>query len=287
MKIISITSGKGGVGKTTLTCQMALALAQQDKKVLILDGDLGLCNIDIHFGVRPLKGLSELLKGQPIRDCLTPLVRNIDLLAGVSGALEHTQLNSFQRREVIQQMNDLQYLYDYALIDTSSGIYEHVLHLNAVADEVVVVLTPDPTSIADGYALIKLLHQKYRLQNFNIVCNQLRSQTGENLFVRFSEVVEKFLSVRLKFLGQVPFDESLLKAQQAQRLIVKQSQSLNSQITINQQIQKMILELSLNDGINSYTQLNEAYTQSGAIQRTALQKNKGLEALLKPASGQA
>lgn len=240
MKIIAISSGKGGVGKTTVSCNLGLAIADQNKKVLMIDADLGLANVDIHFGVRPMYHLGDMLQGRSIQECVTPLLKNIDLIAGGSGIVELTHLNAFQRREIINQVQDLQFSYDYAVIDTASGIYEHVLHLNAVADECIIVLTQDPSSFADAYAMIKVLHQKYKLQNFKVICNQMKSIRGEQLFIKFSEVVERFLSVRLSLLGSLPFDENLQKIQQQQRLIMRQ----NSDSETVQIFKKMAAELT-------------------------------------------
>jgi len=270
MKIVAISSGKGGVGKTTVTCQLALALADQDKKILIVDGDLGLANIDIHFGVRPISHIGDVLTGKSIASCITPLLTNVDLIAGGSGLVELTRLNAFQRREIINQVQDLQFQYDIALIDTASGIYDHVLHLNAIADECIVVVTPDPSSFADAYALIKVLHQKYKLQNFKILFNHLRSNNGAHLFVKFSEVVEKFLSVRLSYAGGLMYDEQIIKAQQQQRLIMRQNyESLTQQI-----FKHMAVDLLDQEEFNSYSN------------RKAIQ-NVGLEAIFRPASGHA
>ena len=270
MKIIAISSGKGGVGKTTITCQLALAIAEMNKKTIIIDGDLGLANVDIHFGVRPQATISDVLNGQSMQSCITPLLKNIDLVAGGTGLVELTRLNAFQRRELINQVQDLQFNYDYALIDTASGIYDHVLHLNAISDECIIVVTPDPSSFADAYALIKVLNQKYKLQNFKVIFNQLRANNGAQLFLKFSDVVEKFLSVRVSYIGGIQFDDQLLKAQQIQRLIMRQNDS-----SLTTQIFKHIaVEIMSNGDFNSYS--------NRSVMRTT-----GLEGIFKPATGYA
>lgn len=281
MRIIAISSGKGGVGKTTLSCNLGLAIAEQNKRVLMIDGDLGLANIDIHFGVRPLFHIGDVMKGKSIKDCITPLLNNIDLIAGGSGLLELTHLNAFQRRELINQVQDLQFSYDYAIIDTSSGIYEHVLHLNAVADECIIVLTQDPSSFADAYALIKVLHQKYKLQNFKVICNQMKGLRGEQLFMKFAEVVERFLSVRLSLLGSLPYDETLQKIQQQQRTIMRQNSLSPSALLFRQMAVEILVESDLGGAQNSFSEGlsgNEAVTS---------QKSSGLAAIFRPATGHA
>lgn len=223
MKIISFTSGKGGVGKTSITSNVALGLAQLGKKVLILDGDLGMANVDIFFGVHPKKNISDLLQGVPLKECLTSVAQNIDLLAGGTGVYELSHMNSFQRREVISRLESVNYMYDYLIIDTSPGLHDHVLHLNAVADDCHIILTPDPSSFADGYALIKVLQQKYKTQKFSIICNQVKDEPqGAGLFLRFADVVQQFLSVRIQYKGSIPYDVNLKISNQHQRLILRQ-----------------------------------------------------------------
>ena len=126
MKIISFSSGKGGVGKTSIASNVAVGLAQLGKKVLILDGDLGMANVDIFFGVHPKKNITDLLAGEDLKKCVTPLSHNIDLLAGGNGIYELSHLNSFQRREIISGLESVNFIYDYLIIDTSPGLHDHV-----------------------------------------------------------------------------------------------------------------------------------------------------------------
>lgn len=230
MKIISFTSGKGGVGKTSITCNVALSLAQQGKKVLLLDGDLGMSNIDIFFGVHPQKTLADVINNENIRSCLTSVANNVDLLAGGQGVQELYQLNAFQRREIINRLADMRFNYDFLLIDTAPGLHDYVLHLNAISDEIFVILTPDPSSFADAYALIKVLNQKHRTQNFSIICNQVKDEKqGAHLFLKFSEVIQQFLQVRVQYKCTVPYDPQLKMMNQVQRLIIRQdAQSASS-----------------------------------------------------------
>ncbi|MCC2677557.1 MAG: flagellar biosynthesis switch protein [Pseudobdellovibrio sp.] len=223
MRILSVTSGKGGVGKTSIVSNMAVSLAKQGKRVLVFDGDLGMANVDIFFGVHPQKNLQDVMEGAPLRECLTPVAQNLDLLAGGSGLYGLCHLNAFQRREILAHIAEMNYSYDYLLIDTSPGLHDHVLHLNSVADECMVIITPDPSSFTDAYALIKVLHQKYRAQKFSIICNQVSDEkAGAQLYLRFADVAQQFLPIRLNYKKTVPFDPQMKLSNQLQRLIVRQ-----------------------------------------------------------------
>lgn len=271
MKLISIASGKGGVGKTTMTCNLAVAIAEQNKRVLIVDGDLGMANVDIFFGIRPKHTIEDLLNGISISECITPAFKNIDVLAGGSGLYNLTQMSAFQRREVINQVSELKFQYDYVLIDTAPGLHDYVLHLNSVADQCLVLITQDPSSFADAYALIKVLHQRYKTQNFKIVCNLIEEDQGDALFVRFSDVVEKFLPVRLSYLGSLPTDLQLRRLQQMQRVVLRHNSGLAAEIPSA----KLFRQFA-----------NELLSESGS--RTEITPlSKGLAGIFRPVAGHA
>ncbi|MBX2987597.1 MAG: MinD/ParA family protein [Bdellovibrionaceae bacterium] len=223
-KTMSITSGKGGVGKTTLVSNIALGLAAKGKKVLILDGDWGMANVDIFFGVRPSGHFLDVLKGQKtVREILCEVSPGIFLLPGGSGLPEVNGMNNFQRRALLDAVAELPHDFDWMLIDTAPGIADNVLYLNSAADSISVVITPDPASFADSYALIKVLHQKHKENRFSILCNQVRDEVdGFGLYRRFQEAVTRFLDVGLDFAGSVPMDPLLRRATQMQRLVLRQ-----------------------------------------------------------------
>lgn len=268
MKIISVTSGKGGVGKTSIVSNMALGLSKLGKKVLIFDGDLGMANVDIFFGAHPKKNLDDFLNGEPLKECLTPVAQNIDLLAGGSGIYDLCHLNAFQRREILDHLAGMNYLYDFLIIDTSPGLHDHVLHLNSVSDECLVLLTPDPSSFTDAYALIKVLNQKFKMQKFSVICNQvIDEKAGTQLFLRFADVVQQFLPIRLNYKKTIPFDSQLKLSNQLQRLILRQDQRSVS----SQAISALCTEIVSEQQINSAT--------GDSV--------KGLDTLFRPASGHA
>jgi flagellar biosynthesis protein FlhG len=222
-KTISITSGKGGVGKTTMTANLAHALAQKGHRVLLFDGDLGMANIDIMFGVKSEHSIMDVLKGEKeIQEIITPLAPNISLIPGGTGIVELNRLNAFERRALVDAVSSLDYQYDYLLIDTAPGIADNVLYLNSAAQVSSVVITPDPSSLADSYALIKVLNKEYKETKFSIICNQVRDEAeGLSLFNRFSEVVNRFLYIGLDYWGSVPQDQLFRRSTQNQRLILK------------------------------------------------------------------
>lgn len=226
-RTISITSGKGGVGKTTLVVNLALKLAQAGKKVLILDGDLGMANVDIFFGYRPQGSIIDLLYGDKNpSDIMVEVAKDVHLIPGGSGLTEFNHLNNFERRALIESISSMPQKFDYLIVDTAPGIAENVLFLNAAVQTVSVVITPDPSSFADSYALIKVLRQQYQLKKFSIVVNMAKdTEEGRILFRRFEDVVQRFLDVSLEYWGTVPMDTVLRKANQMQRLVVRQDPS--------------------------------------------------------------
>lgn len=230
-RTISITSGKGGVGKTTLVVNLALKLAQAGKRVLILDGDLGMANVDIFFGYRPQGSILDLLYGdKSASDVLVEVAKDVFLIPGGSGLTEFNNLNHFERRAMLEAIASMPQKFDYLIVDTAPGIADNVLFLNAAVQTVSVVITPDPASFADSYALIKVLRQQYQLKKFSVVINMAKDlEEGRVLFRRFEDVVQRFLDVSLEYWGTVPLDPVLRKANQMQRLVVRQDpQSLSA-----------------------------------------------------------
>lgn len=256
-KTISITSGKGGVGKTTLTANLALSLAARGQKVLILDGDLGLANVDIFFGVRPTGNVHDVLMGhKSMREILCDLGGGIQLLPGGSGLPELQTMNNFQRRALLEAVAELPHDFDWMIVDTAPGISENVLYLNAAADETAVVITPDPASFADAYALIKLLHQRHRKNRFRLVCNQVRdANEGFALYRKFQDVVTRFLDVSLDDWGSIPHDPLLRQANQQQRLILRQdvrAQSARAIESLSARIHGLGLKTASDGGLEAF-----------------------------------
>lgn len=228
-KTLSITSGKGGVGKTTVTCNLAYSLAERGKRVLIFDGDLGLANVEILFGVKPRGNILDVIQGtQSLAETITPVMPGIDLISGGSGLTEFNRMSPFERRALVDAVSMFEFQYDYLLIDTAPGISDQVLYLNAAAQETLVVITPDATSLADSYALIKVLHQQFKENKFAVLCNQVRdANEGFVLFQRFAEVTHRFLYLSLDYWGSISTDPVFRKASASQRLTLRHDQAQN------------------------------------------------------------
>lgn len=221
-KTLSVTSGKGGVGKTTLTCNLAQYLAVRGNKVLILDGDLGMANVDVMFGRKAQYSILDVLNGNKfIEEVIVEVKENIYLIPGGSGLHELTQLDPMLKKNMLDQVSSLNGYFDYMIIDTAPGIDSNVLYLNAAVHEIVVVVTPDPSSLTDAYALIKVLNKYHKEEKFTVVCNEVQSEE-EALFIykRLSEVTERFLCVSLDFKGFIPLDPMIVKSNRRQELLL-------------------------------------------------------------------
>ncbi|HPI40603.1 MAG TPA: MinD/ParA family protein [Pseudobdellovibrionaceae bacterium] len=242
MKTISVTSGKGGVGKTTFLVNLALQLKQSGHRVLILDGDLGMSNVDLLFGKKAAYSLWDVMSGsKELTEILVSLAPGVDLISSGSGLLEYNHLDAFQRRSMLEVSQELNKNYDFMLVDTAPGISENVLYLNYAADEIIVLITPDVGSFTDGYALIKVLNAKHKVKRFNIVANMVQDENeGVSVFERFQGVTHRFLEVGLNYLGSVPFDLSLRDERGTGRLLTQQSkisQARRALIDIEKEIQ--------------------------------------------------
>jgi flagellar biosynthesis protein FlhG len=233
-RVISITSGKGGVGKTSIVANLALQLGKEGKRVLILDGDLGMANVDIMFNIRQVSQrgqaeeqargtIADVLNGEAeIQDILIEAARNVMLIPGGSGIFELQNLSVYHKQVLLDQVGALGQSFDYMLIDTAPGIDDNVLYLNSAAQEICVVVTPEPASVADSYALIKVLHQRYRENRFSIICNEVKDEAdGRRLYEKLDEIAHRFLYVGLDYKGSVPADPVLRQATRAQQLVTR------------------------------------------------------------------
>jgi len=222
-RVISITSGKGGVGKTNVTANLAYALSQIGKKVLVVDADLGLANIDILLGLTPKYNLQHVITGKKrLSEVIISGPGGIKILPASSGVEELTSLSSEQKRRLVVEFSYLDDSYDFLLIDTAAGISSNVIYFNLAASEVIVLLEPDPTSFTDCYAMIKVLSIKYGMNRFKILLNNISTESeAREVFEKLHLVTDRFLQVNLEYLGFVFHDKKLREAVRLQRAVVE------------------------------------------------------------------
>jgi len=232
-KTISVTSGKGGVGKTTMSVNLAFQFSEMGKKVLLLDGDVGLANVDIFLGIRPKKTLEDFFAGrEKIENIVVKVNKFIDVIPSASGLADFSSLDVYKRKMLMDEVSMLEDTYDYLIVDTASGIDSNVLYLNSTVQDVLVVLTPEPASLTDAYALIKILNAKHRVSRFSVIANKVISdKEGVDLFQRLNRVSHQFLSVGLDYYGAVPLDPKLRQVGN-QKLICKARPSAASSIAL-------------------------------------------------------
>ncbi|MDX9731109.1 MAG: MinD/ParA family protein [Bdellovibrionales bacterium] len=222
-RVISITSGKGGVGKSTIVANLAAEFDKRGQRVLMFDGDLGMANLDIMFQVKPKYSVANVLSGEvELKDILVHVSPSLTLIPGGTGLFELQKLPIHAKQVLLDQVSDLGTIYDIMLIDTAPGIADNVLYLNSAAQEIVVTLTPDPSSLTDAYALIKVLHQRQRESKFSVVCNQVRDEAdGRRVFERLQTVAAQFLPVTLSYRGSIPSDPHLRQCTRGQQVICR------------------------------------------------------------------
>lgn len=213
-RVISVTSGKGGVGKSNIAVNLAIALRRMGQRVLLLDGDFGLANVDVLMNISCRHSIYDVIeKGRPIHDIIVRCPGGIDLLPASSGILAMSALPTAAKAVLLGAFDELTFEYDVLIIDTGAGIHGDVLWLNSLADEVIVVTTPEPTAITDAYAMIKVLYQTHRIKDVKILVNQVRSSTeGLKVYNKLSDVTDKFLNIGLDYLGSVRWDECVSEA---------------------------------------------------------------------------
>jgi flagellar biosynthesis protein FlhG len=223
-RVISVSSGKGGVGKTNVVANLAFAFTRLGKKVLVLDGDLGLANIDVLLGLTPQYTIEHLLnREKSLSEILIKGPGGMSILAASSGILELLDLDESQKIFLLNELDLMDEAIDFLLIDTGAGISSNVLFFNKAAMQSIVIATPEPTSILDAYALIKVIWRKHRKKNFTILVNSAQEgQEAKEVFKRICMVADRFLgSLSIDYLGFIPFDEKLPSAVKQQRLVLE------------------------------------------------------------------
>ena len=223
VRVIAITSGKGGVGKTNVSVNLAVALSDAGKRVMLLDADLGLANVDVLLGLKPDSNLSHVIDGKrTLEEVIVKGPSDILVVPAASGVKRLAELSVMENAGLIRAFSELNHDVDTLIIDTAAGINESVTSFSRAAQEVVVVVCDEPASITDAYALIKVLNTEYAIQHFRVLANQAHSaQEGRELFNKISRVTDRYLDVTLEFMGVIPYDDYLRKAVRKQRAVVQ------------------------------------------------------------------
>jgi flagellar biosynthesis protein FlhG len=217
--IISIASGKGGVGKTLTTVNMALAARRLGLSTMILDGDFGMANVDVVMGMRARYNLGDVLESRcELKDIILEGPLGVRIIPSGSGLAQLADLKLVQRVQLLDKIAEISQPYQLLLIDSGAGISSNVLHLNSIADEIMVVTTPEPHALTDAYAFLKVMNENYARKNFNIIVNQAISEAqGLKIYQRVADVARRFLEIDLMLAGTVPKDALVERSVMMQR----------------------------------------------------------------------
>jgi flagellar biosynthesis protein FlhG len=220
-RVIAITSGKGGVGKTNIAANFAYILSMMGESILLIDADTGLANIDILLGITPQYNLGHVLHGEKsLSEVIIQGPGGIKILPSASGIQEMAELSKGQKLTLLDAINDLNERLDFVFIDTGAGIAGNVMYFNMAAKEIIVVVSSEPTSLTDAYALIKVLYQGYSEKRFMILVNMVKSSNEAlSVFRKLSNATDHFLNLSVEYLGYVPCDNSVSEAVKKQHLL--------------------------------------------------------------------
>ena len=240
VRVIAVTSGKGGVGKTNVSVNLSIAMAARGKNVMVLDADLGMANLDVLLGLRPEYNLSHVISGeQSLNDILVPGPMGIQIVPAASGTQMMAQLSEAEHIGLIRAFSEVNQNVDVLVIDTAAGVSSGVVSFCKAAQEVLVVVCDEPASITDAYAMIKLLNREHGIQRFRVLSNMARSvQEGRHLYEKLAKVTNRFLDVTLSYYGVLPYDEYMRKAIQRQKAVVEAFPRSKSAIAFKNLAQK-------------------------------------------------
>jgi len=223
VQVIAVSSGKGGVGKTNVSVNLSLAMVEAGQRVLLMDADLGLANVDLLLGLRSEYNLSHVISGErSLEEVVVDGPEGLKIIPAASGMQMMSELSPSEHAGVIRSFSDLSMPLDVLVVDTAAGISDGVVSFVKASNEVIVVVCNEPTSLTDAYALIKVMSEDHGIQKFNVLANSVRDpQEGIKLFKKLSRVTDYYLDVTLNFMGAVPYDEYLVKAVKKQRAVLQ------------------------------------------------------------------
>ncbi|MBD3610703.1 MAG: MinD/ParA family protein [Gammaproteobacteria bacterium] len=219
VRVITVTSGKGGVGKTNVSVNLAMAMIETGKDVMIMDADLGLANVDVMLGLHPRYNLSHVISGEmAMEDIILEGPAGLKMVPAASGTQMMAGLSPTQHAGIIRSFSELHQNLDVLIVDTAAGISDSVVAFSKASQEVIVVVCDEPASITDAYALIKLLNRDHGLNRFRVVANMVASvEQGRDVYEKIARVTDRYLYVEMDYMGAVPFDPALKQAVQKQQ----------------------------------------------------------------------
>lgn len=234
VKVIAVTSGKGGVGKTQIAVNLAVELASRGRSTLLLDADLGLANVDVMLGLKPEHNLEQVIDGDlALEDILVEGPAGLRIVPAASGVSRLANLSLHEQAGLVSAFSTLPIDIDVMVVDTATGADHSVLGFCSAASEVVVVICDEPASMTDGYALIKLLSRERGVRKFQILCNRVRNRMhGQSVFARFEAVCDEFLDVGLCHAGSIPEDPSFGIATSVRQALVERYPSSKAGIAL-------------------------------------------------------
>jgi flagellar biosynthesis protein FlhG len=222
VQVIAVTGGKGGVGKTSVSVNLASAIASTGKRVMLLDGDLGLANVDVFLGLSPRYTMAHVLSGQrTLEEVILETSDGIQVVPGASGVADMANLSAAAHLSLVQAFSTLSNRVEVMIVDTAAGISHSVVQFTQAAQHVVLVVCDEPASMTDAYALIKVMSRQHAVDRFRVLANMVRTPgEGEQLFEKLQRVTGKFLDVTLEYLGEIPEDPYLRRAIREQRPVL-------------------------------------------------------------------
>ncbi|OFE12413.1 hypothetical protein PHACT_04075 [Pseudohongiella acticola] len=287
--VIAITSGKGGVGKSSISVNLGIALSRMGRKVCLLDADTGLANINILLGLTPKLSLEHVLFGhKPITEVMLDGPHGLKVIPGANGIVECVKLQPRQHMHLTRQLADIEGEYDYLLVDTAAGIGDDTMDFVRAAQQTIIVVTTEPTSLTDAFSMIKLLRRRGKKSHYHVVVNMCSStKQAREVFHRFSGAVEKYIGVKLNYLGYILQDESLRAAvtmQSPVALFPESDPSCKNFFRLGQTLEDTLSDLAPRASFSAYwqsqyRQQKQAHISSAATVRREQPKRQKRDAL--------
>jgi len=264
-RLIVVTSGKGGVGKTNVSVNFALAMARKGKKVLLFDADMGLANVDVMLGLIPKYTLLNVLSGQKsLAEIIVEGPCGIQVVASGSGGVQElADLNEAQRGKFLDALRELQHQSDIILIDTGAGLHRNVLAFVLAAEEAVIITTPEPTALMDAYGMIKILYKEKRNPVVTVIVNMaLNQKEADEAGKKLVLLSKRFLNLEVDYGGFIPRDENMIRAVKEQRPILLSSPLSPAAVSLNRLAENLLLgKLNHSEGnlINFFKRVTQVF----------------------------